>query len=83
MDVWFNNNPTSFYEVTSGSINFGEQFTLEAGGFATFDIAYGAPFGDGATIDFDVFATPVPLPAAGWLLLGGLGGLYAMRRRKS
>jgi hypothetical protein len=27
-------------------------------------------------------ATPVPLPAAGWLLLGGLGGLVAMKRRK-
>lgn len=25
--------------------------------------------------------TPIPLPAAGWLLLGGLGGLAAMRRR--
>ena len=27
-------------------------------------------------------ATPVPLPAAGWLLLGGLGGLAAMKRRR-
>ncbi|MXQ07684.1 VPLPA-CTERM sorting domain-containing protein [Alphaproteobacteria bacterium GH1-50] len=25
----------------------------------------------------------IPLPAAGWLLLGGLGGLVAMKRRKS
>ncbi len=27
--------------------------------------------------------TPVPLPAAGWMLIAGLGGLAAMKRRKS
>lgn len=30
-----------------------------------------------------ISATPVPLPAAGWLLLAGLGGIAAMKRRKS
>src|SRR6056297_219386 len=27
--------------------------------------------------------TPVPLPAAGWMLLAGVGGLVAMKRRKA
>lgn len=26
---------------------------------------------------------PVPLPAAGWMLIAGLGGMFAMRRRKT
>ena len=29
-----------------------------------------------------VSVSPIPLPAAGWLLLGGLGGLAALKRRK-
>ena len=32
---------------------------------------------DGATV------SQVPIPAAGWLLIAGVGGLAAMRRRKS
>jgi hypothetical protein len=28
------------------------------------------------------FVAPIPLPAAGWLLLGGIGALVAVRRRK-
>ncbi|WP_233493392.1 VPLPA-CTERM sorting domain-containing protein [Ruegeria atlantica] len=26
--------------------------------------------------------SPIPLPAAGWLLIGGIGGLVALGRRK-
>ncbi len=31
----------------------------------------------------DIMSASVPLPAAGWLLLGGLGGIMAIRRKKS
>jgi hypothetical protein len=37
----------------------------------------------GAGFDFDVTAAAVPVPAAGFLLVGALGGLVALRRRKS
>ena len=35
--------------------------------------------------DFNVYISPspVPLPAAGWLLIAGLGGLAAMKRRET
>lgn len=31
----------------------------------------------------DIVVNPIPLPAAGWLLIAGLGGLAAMKRRKA
>lgn len=37
---------------------------------------------DGAISAIEVYATPVPVPAAGLLLLGGMGGLTFMARRK-
>ena len=42
---------------------------------------YQCVVGDDGGDDCDDDETVVPLPAAGWLLLGGLGGLAAMRRR--
>lgn len=35
-----------------------------------------------ANFSFDQVAAPVPLPAGGLLLIGALGGLAALRRRK-
>jgi hypothetical protein len=35
-----------------------------------------------SNFDLRIEAAPVPVPAAGFLLLGGLGGLAAMKRRK-
>ena len=58
-------------------------------GFRNFAFT-GTTFGIGALDGDDDFrlskltlhVTPVPLPAAGWMLLAGLGGLAAMRRRQ-
>ena len=40
--------------------------------------------GDGGNVRVDdIGASPVPLPAAAWLLLGGIGALAAVRRRRT
>ena len=38
---------------------------------------------NGAGFDVEVAAAVVPVPAAGFLLLGALGGIAALRRRKT
>ena len=50
--------------------------------FSTPTNASGNPAGLSNLTFFDS-ATVIPLPAAGWLLLGGIGGLAALRRKKA
>lgn len=38
--------------------------------------------GDPAQVQFDFKISEVPLPAAGWMLLAGIGGMAALRRRQ-
>ncbi len=62
-------------------------FLIAASSSIYFDWSYGDPYTSKTfnfpQINFTVGATPVPVPAAGLLLLGALGGLAALRRRKS
>jgi hypothetical protein len=75
-----------------GTTSVGEQysFLVDPNQVVNLAITFGNVFDtipDGftgqANIDFQVTAAAVPLPAAGFLLLGALGGLAALRRRKS
>lgn len=66
------------YSVTAGVI---DTTGLLAAAAFTFSDPVNA-IGDGAYIRA-VSVSAIPIPAAGFLLLGGLGGLVAMRRRKS
>ena len=67
--------------VASGTSTDGILNVFAASGSPTYVILDWANAVDNS-FSYDVKIEPIPLPAAGWLLLGGLGGLAAMKRRK-
>jgi len=71
-------------DVNSETLIFGNvaagTYTLNIDGLVPTD----ADPSEGATYDIEIAAVaPIPLPAAGWMLLAGLGGLVALRRRQA
>ena len=85
--VWFDgegSDPGNEAECFNTIIckNYGYVISLNELGLDIGKAVWSAAGDANARLD-DLVVSEIPLPAAGWLLLGGLGGLAAMRRRHS
>lgn len=87
----FNDDYRLFYDLNgNGSLGNGDflTFTKDDNPLTNFPVVVGDLIGFAATGSNDewklkkISVAAVPLPAAGWMLLAGIGGLAAMRRRK-
>ena len=81
--VLFGNIPIN---VGFGVISAADGFLATISGFSGFD-SYFSPiataFSPGVSQPPEPPMAPIPLPAAGWLLIAGIGGMAAMKRRKT
>lgn len=77
-------DPPSNFDIETYSFSIDSSLLLDG----SLSLSFNVDSGDGWAFDFaeltgDLSTAPaVPLPAAGWMLVAGLGGLAAMRRRK-
>ncbi len=76
-------NPKSTGDLLGALYGEGWIETCIVGANSTCAFNGGTGWTHAGTNDFLFRATVVPLPAAGWMLIAGLGGLVAMKRRKS
>ncbi|MGS4946643.1 choice-of-anchor D domain-containing protein [Meridianimarinicoccus sp. RP-17] len=76
LEVGFSASTTGFFEDLISLNAFGSNASGYFGAFDSISLALRAEVRDPTT-------APIPLPAGVWLLLGGLGGLVAMRRARA
>lgn len=86
-DRFFNLLATATNSLDSLAPNGRSRFGIDRGG--RFDIAYFSISGDDdwglnfVEITDPVAVSPIPLPAAGWMMLAGLAGLARLARRRA